>query len=193
MQYTTNTEPMNDRIKYRGDYIGQRFGKLTVVAYPSKNGIRQAGALCVCDCGEHRYVDSMSALTAGITYQCRTCGKQAMRDAVERAHEKDDSPYKGLSNDRLFLVWRGMLNRCGCLKAYADVEVCDEWKDYFSFRKWALSTGYDYDAPRGKCTIDRINPFGNYEPSNCRFVDMKTQLHNRRSDWLKAHPDYQPA
>ena len=77
------------------------------------------------------------------------------------------------------MIQRGK-STCGC---YSDVSVCDEWKDYFVFKEWAYSHGYDEDAPRGECTIDRINPFGNYEPSNCRFVDMKIQQLNKRSRW----------
>ena len=31
----------------------------------------------------------------------------------------------------------------------------------------------------GKCTIDRIDVNGNYEPSNCRWIDVKSQERNR--------------
>jgi len=42
---------------------------------------------------------------------------------------------------------------------------------------WALSHGYsDY------LTIDRINPIGNYEPSNCRWVTMLDQQNNKTSN-----------
>ena len=61
------------------------------------------------------------------------------------------------------------------------ITVCDEWKyDYSTFRDWALRNGYDSEAARGACTIDRINVDGNYCPENCRFVSMKVQRHNRR-------------
>lgn len=117
---------------------------------------------------------------------------------MKRWHLEHTAPkygkYYGLSSDRLYTVWRSMVTRCNSTEGnYADVDMCDEWRDYFAFREWALSTGYDYDAPRGQCTLDRINPFGNYEPSNCRWADWYTQQHNKRRDWLKAHPDYQPA
>jgi hypothetical protein len=62
------------------------------------------------------------------------------------------------------------------------IKVCDEWKDDFdTFRKWAYENGYDENALRGECTIDRINNDGNYCPENCRFVSIKTQNLNKRN------------
>lgn len=60
------------------------------------------------------------------------------------------------------------------------IKVCDEWQDYAKFREWACENGYNPDAPYGKCTIDRIDVDKGYEPTNCRWVDMKIQNNNRR-------------
>lgn len=61
------------------------------------------------------------------------------------------------------------------------VAVCEEWENSFeAFQDWALKTGYDENAPRGACTIDRIDVDGDYCPKNCRWTDMQNQRHNRR-------------
>ena len=53
--------------------------------------------------------------------------------------------------------------------------VCVEWNDFDVFQKWAIKNGYD-----DSLSIDRINPYGNYEPNNCRWVDSITQARNRK-------------
>ena len=53
---------------------------------------------------------------------------------------------------------------------------------FMNFYNWAMNNGYDENAPRNICTIDRIDVNGNYEPDNCRFVDMKVQQNNRRNN-----------
>ena len=58
------------------------------------------------------------------------------------------------------------------------ITVCDEWRNSFEdFRDWAMSHGY----ADGR-SIDRIDSDGNYEPSNCRWVDMTIQANNKSNN-----------
>lgn len=96
----------------------------------------------------------------------------------------------GEKGTRLYCVWRHMKERClykssGAYKYYGGrgIKVCKEWSDsYIAFRDWAMENGYDPNAEFGKCTLDRIDCNGDYEPSNCRWVDAKTQNNNRRNN-----------
>jgi hypothetical protein len=48
------------------------------------------------------------------------------------------------------------------------ISVCERWQ---SFANFLADMG---ERPAGR-TIDRINPSGNYEPSNCRWATPKEQ------------------
>lgn len=54
--------------------------------------------------------------------------------------------------------------------------MCDEWSSSFeAFRDWAFGNGYTDELE-----IDRIDPNGNYEPGNCRWVNRVHQMTNTR-------------
>ena len=87
--------------------------------------------------------------------------------------------------NRLRTIWYNMIFRCSNphSKSYLryggrGIKVCDEWKkDFKAFEKWSLENGYSDDL-----SIDRINNYGDYEPSNCRWVNNIIQCNNRRSN-----------
>lgn len=197
MKVTTSSENMHGGIKYKDDYVGMRFGHLVVIGYPAKNGKRRAGAICKCDCGRYEHFFSAGDLINGRYDRCRVCRKKlnSVRQK-ERAAEwsrnhpglaRNGKKANPLWKERLYRIWYGMNQRCQdkTRKGYgADgVTVCDEWKEYPAFRKWAFSHGFDEKATGYECSIDRINPFGNYEPSNCRWVSFAEQNRNKREHW----------
>lgn len=95
----------------------------------------------------------------------------------------------GKSGTRLYRIWKSMRSRCmdKNMDAYKNygargISICKEWDDFNNFYNWAYSNGYDENAEYMKCTLDRIDNDGNYEPSNCRFVDWKEQSRNKRTN-----------
>ncbi len=89
----------------------------------------------------------------------------------------------------LYNRWRFMIRRCTNPKderyqnyGARGIKVCEEWLEFESFAKWALSNGYSPDLE-----IDRRNVDGNYEPNNCRWV---THLENSRNKRPRKTPTY---
>ena len=88
-----------------------------------------------------------------------------------------------LRGHRLYRIWMSAKQRCFnknslAYKNYGErgITICKEWKnDFLSFYNWALHNGY-----KENLTIDRINNNGDYEPLNCRWVNMNIQTRNTR-------------
>lgn len=150
------------------DITGQTFGRLTVLRRsPERGNGKKPVALweCRCECG-NTVITSGWALRSGHT---ASCGCRKIKHLESYKHYT-----------RLYNIWKAMRQRCNNpnnprYSHYGGkgVRICDEWDKYVDFRAWALANGYDETK-----SIDRIDVDGNYEPSNCRWTDVKTQANN---------------
>lgn len=126
---------------------------------------RQARFVIVqCACGEQ------NETRADIAKKAKTCRVCSAR-AAGLTH--------GDSHSRLYKLWQQIRQR-HTKKHYTDIKVCKEWRDYLTFKAWALANGY-----KDNLTIDRRDNKGNYEPSNCRWTTQVVQGRNTRK--LFAH------
>lgn len=146
------------------DLTGKSFGKLTVIEEAGRNNLKKVLWKCKCSCGNEVFVVSGSLVTGNTT----SCG-------CIIPHYKHGGTNKGSYN-----TWRAMVRRCTkpTDKDYINygakgVTICNRWMEYENFVA-------DMGEPVGDETLDRINPYGNYEPSNCRWAGVKTQCRNTR-------------
>lgn len=98
---------------------------------------------------------------------------------TNRASNYDPALYQS----PIYRSWYNMKTRCTNPKATdfnlwggRGIKICDAWKTFEGFLKdmqYSYIDGYQ---------LDRINNDGNYEPSNCRWADRKTQCRNRSNN-----------
>lgn len=170
------------------DIRGQRFGKLVVKEFHHSDGIF-AYWLCECDCG-NATVKSTQQLRQNWHPSCGCNPRYTNRP------KRNNVPTHHMTGTRLYKIWKSMRSRCGCKNPnrkeywgypHRGITICDEWNDFENFYKWAMENGYDPDAPKGECTLDRIDVNGNYEPSNCRWATNTQQVRNRRKTVYLVH------
>lgn len=138
--------------------------------FVAESGSRHRCAVFECECGE-RIIAATSQVRSGTVQSCGCAVKI-------RSHGqcRDGNPTGSYTS------WQAMKQRCfnDNHQKYADyggrgISVCERWRD--SFEAFYADMG---DRPEGM-SLDRVDPDGNYEPSNCRWATQKQQMNNRRA------------
>lgn len=160
------------------DLTGKTFGKVTVIGLDNihiqPNGRKRYMWKCRCECGKE-YISRSDAIK-----KTTSCGCERNKDNAIRQTKHSES------KTRLYKIYYSMRNRCESPRASGYLRyggrgicVCDEWvNDNTSFFKWAKENGFDENDYR--MSLERIDPNGNYEPSNCKWILIEEQSQNRR-------------
>lgn len=151
------------------DITNHRFGRLLVVGRSAVKSTSGAMWNCICDCGEKRVVASLK-LRDGRIVSCG-CMKKDRKPTVTHGMSNKSTTYR---------TWKEMRQRCNNPNSTQyqwyggrGIHICERWDDFTVFLS---DMG---ERPVG-CTIDRIDPDGNYEPGNCRWATSKEQATTNR-------------
>jgi hypothetical protein len=89
----------------------------------------------------------------------------------------------GQTKDPLYKTYAGMVARCTvksnqAYKKYGErgIKVCEKWLGADGFFNFKKDMG---ERPAGY-TLDRVDPFGDYCPENCRWASIALQSVNKR-------------
>ena len=162
--------------------VAEKYGLWTalheVEPPPHITSRRERYIACRCECGTERHV-SLRSLQRGRSTCCGCVGNAKLGEKATK---------HGLSRNELYDAWKSMNARCYDPRSISwpnygkrGISVCEEWRHTpTNFIAWATSETNSNPWKPG-LTIDRINPNGNYEPANCRFVGMDVQSRNKRN------------
>lgn len=158
------------------DITGKKYKMLIAIEFDHMQGERAYWKF-QCDCG-NIIVARADAVKFGKIHSCG-CYQRKLLD--EGGYTKTH----GMTHSIIYDRWQGMIDRCyrKTDKAYYNygargICVCDEWRHVFqNFYDWAMKNGYSDEL-----TLDRIDVNGNYCPENCRFISVKEQCRNKRTN-----------
>jgi hypothetical protein len=142
----------------------------------------------------YRQWKSKNGLTTYIISNCLICGTEIKYLKTKKWCNNHGRGIKAprrpmingqpMTKNKLAQTWYGIKARCRSSKSTGyknyggrGISMCDLWHDdFYEFEKWSLANGY-----KKGLQIDRINNNGNYEPTNCRYVEPYINASNRRS------------
>lgn len=162
--------------------IGEKVSRYTVLERIRERGTKtKTYYRCICECGTEKTV--RASVLGVTTFSCGCLNKELSAARVVKMNTKH-----GKSRTPIYTIWNHMVERC--YKEYSSryknygargIKVCEEWLEASKFINWAYSNGY-----KEGLSLERVDVNGNYEPSNCKFIELKYQARNKvNTVWLE--------
>lgn len=166
----------------KSELIGERFGRLLVIAEFGRNKFGDVVWICKCDCGKESK-PTTNNLKRGTT---KSCGCVAVENLVKR------TTTHGCTNTPEYYTWQIMIDRCYNPKnkkyhryGARGILVDERWLNSFECFLEDMGKRPESNKKR-EYSIERKNNNGNYGPSNCYWGTQHDQ-HRNRSDnnWIE--------
>jgi hypothetical protein len=158
--------------------IGQRFGRLVVLARDYTSRSHRIYWRCQCDCGTVRTFAGQE-LRRG---QAKSCNCLRIEQLVARMRSHGEAARATYKRTPEYRAWQEMRRRCSAehRRGYDNyggrgIRVCAEWDA--SFETFLAHVGR---RPSPHHSLDRINNDGHYEPGNVRWATPREQRANQR-------------
>lgn len=145
-------------------YIGETFGRLTILDVKREN--RRTYAIVKCSCGNVKDT-RLDGLQSGAVVSCG-CHSLEQTTALNRSH--------GMYKTPTYRSWSKMKRRCNDKEYeeyYADVNYDKSWESFEDFLK-------DMGERPDGCTLDRVDNSKGYFKENCLWRSNSYQLKNQR-------------
>lgn len=175
-------DPLFTKRAFRLEIAGQRFGRLVACNRTSHREHGQVLWECKCDCGSTVNVRSGN-LRSGNTQSCG-CLQQESRAEASTRHGDARSGRHAVE----YTAWWSMISRCKYPSTAAypwyggrGIKVCARWLGNDGYEHFLEDMGR---RPSDGWSIDRIDPDGDYEPTNCRWLPMSEN--SRRASQPRA-------
>ena len=134
----------------------------------------------LCNCGNKKWI-RRDHLRSGKIQSCGCYHSEVLKVAtLKHGHNRSLT----VGKTPTYNTWQNMKKRCLNPKTIqwkdyggAGIKVCKRW---LKFENFLADMG---ERPSKEMSLDRVNPFGNYEKSNCRWATRVEQANNTKGQY----------